>query len=239
MDMSPELAFNLTLLGICYLYIIVTIIITGKIKDRLPKNISRKFLHMMIGNFIWIIPFFTYNTFPLNFPFFVAAPFILLTFLVSPGTPFKGLIRKLSSLGDVTFGGHTYGLVFYSISYTSLAALSSDKPWIIAAGIIPLAYGDAAASIIGQKWGRHQFDVCAKKSVEGSLTMFSVCFIVLAASSMFFGYLYPLSAMSFIVASLGAALVATLCEALTPRGLDNIAVPLLSAVTFLLIMGGI
>jgi phytol kinase len=237
--MSPDLTFNLALLGLCYVYIVVIILITGKIKDRLPRNLSRKFLHIMIGNFIWIIPFFTYTQFPLNFPFFVASPFILLTFLVSPGTPFKGLTQKLSGLGDVTFGGHTYGLVFYSISYTILAAFFSDKPWIIAAGIIPLAYGDAAASIIGLKWGRHQFNVCAKKSVEGSITMFAVCFLVVAASYAFFSYLYPLSLINFFVASLGAALVATLSEAFTPRGLDNVAVPLLSAITFLLIMGGL
>ena len=233
------MTFNLALLGACYLYIVAIILITGKIKNHLPQNLSRKFLHIMIGNFIWIIPFFTYVSFPLNFPFFVASPFILLTFLVSPGTPFKGLTQKLSGLGDVTFGGHTYGLVFYAISYTALAALFSDKPWIIAAGIIPLAYGDAAASIVGQKWGRHQFNVCAKKSVEGCVTMFAVCLLALSASFAFFGYLYPLPLDSFSFAALGASLVATLSEAFTPRGLDNIAVPLLSAVTFLLIMGGI
>ncbi|HSV49635.1 MAG TPA: hypothetical protein VLH35_04900 [Candidatus Acidoferrales bacterium] len=237
--MSPEMSFNLALLGFCYLYIVVIILITGKIKNHLPKNLARKFLHIMIGNFIWIIPFFTYTTFPFNFPFFVASPFILLTFLVSPGTPFKGLTQKLSSLDDVTFGGHTYGLVFYAISYTILAALFSDKPWIIAAGIIPLAYGDAAASIIGLKWGRHQFNICAKKSVEGSIAMFAVCFLALAASFAFFGFLYPLPVASYLLASLGAALVATLCEAFTPRGLDNVAVPILSAIAFLLLMGGL
>jgi phytol kinase len=230
---------NLALLGLAFLYIIVIILVTGKIKDHLPKNLSRKFLHIMIGNFIWIIPFFSNNTFPLNFPFFVASPFILLTFLVSPGTPFKSLTQKFSGLGDVTFGGHTYGLVLYSISYTFLAAIFSDKPWIIAAGIIPLAYGDAAASIVGQKWGRHQFNICAKKSIEGSITMFLVCFLVLVASFAFFGFLYPLSLTNYLFASLVAAVVATLCEAFTPRGLDNIAVPLLSAIIFLLLLGGI
>jgi phytol kinase len=236
--MGADMTFNLALLGACYLYIIVIILITGKIKDRLPKNLSRKFLHIMIGNFIWIIPFFTYVAFPLNFPFFVAAPFIVLTFLVSPGTPFKGLTKRLSGLGDVTLGGHSYGLVFYAISYTILAAFFSNQPWLISAGIIPLAYGDAAASIVGLKWGKHQFNICAKKSIEGSIAMFSTCFLVLAASFAFFGYLYPLPLTNYLLASLGAAAVATLCEALTPRGLDNLAVPILSAATFLLLLGG-
>lgn len=236
--MGADMTFNLALLGACYLYIIVIILITGKIKDRLPKNLSRKFLHIMIGNFIWIIPFFTNVAFPLNFPFFVAAPFILLTFLVSPGTPFKGLTKKLSGLGEVTLGGHSYGLVFYAISYTILAAFFSSQPWLIAAGIIPLAYGDAAASIVGLKWGKHQFNICAKKSIEGSIAMFTTCFLVLAASFAFFGSLYPLPITNYLIASLGAAVVATLCEAFTPRGLDNLAVPILSAAAFLLLLGG-
>lgn len=237
--MSPEMLTNLVWLGLSYLYIISSILITGKIKNRLPQNLSRKFLHIMIGNFIFVIPFTSFNTFPLNFPFFVAAPFILLTFLVSPSSPVKGLTQKISSLGDVTFGGHTYGLVFYAISYTILAAFFSNQPWIIAAGIIPLAYGDAAASIVGLKWGKHQFNICAKKSVEGSIAMFIVCFFGLLISLPFFAYLYPISIINFITASLCASVIATLLEAFTPRGLDNIAVPLLSALTFLLIMGGI
>jgi phytol kinase len=237
--MSPEMLINLTLLGSSYLYIIAVILVTGKIKDRLPKNLSRKFLHIMIGNFIFVIPFFSFNTMPLNFPLFVASPFIVLTFLVSPGSPFKGLTQRFSGLGDVTFGGHTYGLVFYAISYTILAAFFSNQPWIIVAGIIPLAYGDAAASLIGSKWGRHQFDVCAKKSLEGSIGMFAVCLLGLLASLPFFAYLYPLSTLGFVIASLGAAVVATLCEAFTPKGLDNLAVPLLSALVFLVLMGGI
>lgn len=237
--MSPEMLTNLVWLGLSYLYIISSILITGKIKNRLPQNLSRKFLHIMIGNFIFVIPFTSFNTFPLNFPFFVAAPFILLTFLVSPSSPVKGLTQKISSLGDVTFGGHTYGLVFYAISYTILAAFFSNQPWIIAAGIIPLAYGDAAASIVGLKWGKHQFNICAKKSVEGSIAMFIVCFFGLLISLPFFAYLYSISIINFITASLCAGVIATLLEAFTPRGLDNIAVPLLSALTFLLIMGGI
>lgn len=75
---------NVGLLGACYLYIIAIILITGKIKDRIPANLSRKFLHIMIGNFIFIIPFFTLRTFPLSFPFFVASPFVLVTFVFSP-----------------------------------------------------------------------------------------------------------------------------------------------------------
>ena len=169
----------------------------------------------------------------------MAAPFILLTFLVSKFSPIKSLSRKLPDLTDVTTGGHEFGLVLYAISYTILALFFSTQPYIIAAGILPMAYGDAAASLVGQKIGRHQYSIFSKKSIEGSIAMFAVCFLVLLASLLFFSYLYPISLYNLIIASLGCASVATVCEALSPSGLDNLTVPFFSAAVFILLIGGI
>ncbi len=238
MTTEPQLVFNVGLLGLCYLYIIAVILIASKIKDRLPPNFSRKFLHIMIGNFIFVIPFFTLTTLPLIFPFFVAAPFIIVTFLFSPLSPIN-LSGKVSGLAEITGGGHKYGLVLYALSYSILALFFSSKPYIIASGILPMAYGDAAASLIGQKFGRHKYNVSSVKSVEGSTTMFVICLLGLLACLVFFSFLYPISQLNFMLASLSAATVATVCEAFTPRGFDNLTVPLASAVVFLLILGGV
>ena len=236
---TAELATNLAMLTICYAYIIAIIVATGKINGRLPSTLSRKFLHIMIGNVCFFIPFFSYTILPLDFPFFVAAPFILLTFLVSPSSPIKGFNQKMSGLSEVTSGGHKFGLVFYAFSFTVLAVFFSSKPYIIAAGILPMAYGDAVASLVGLKMGRHIFNVVAKKSLEGSLAMFAACFVSLTLASMFFSALYPLSLLNLIVASLGVSAVAVVFEALTPKGLDNLTVPLVSALVFLILIGGI
>ncbi len=238
MTTEPQLVFNVGLLGLCYLYIIAVIIVASRIKDRVPPNFSRKFLHIMIGNFIFVIPFFTLTSSPLIFPFFVAAPFIIVTFLFSPLSPVD-LSGKISGLSEITGGGHRYGLVLYAVSYSVLALLFSSKPYIIAAGILPMAYGDAAASLIGQKLGRHTFNISSLKSVEGSITMFVTCLLGLLACIVFFSFLYPISSVNFMIASLGTATIATVCEALTPRGFDNLTVPLLSAVIFLFLIGGL
>jgi dolichol kinase len=235
---GSEVISNVVLLVICYLYVAGTIVVTGKISQNLPKNFSRKFLHIMIGNLIFIIPFFSFNTFPLNFPFFVAAPFILLTLLVSPSSPIKNLSSKMTGLAGVTTGGHKFGLVLYAVSYTLLALFFSSKPHVIAAGIMPLAYGDAAAYLAGQKFGRHQYKVFAKKSAEGSIAMFGVCLLCMLGSALFFSYPYPLLLANLIVASFGVAAVATILEAITPLGLDNLTVPLFSATVFLFLLGG-
>ena len=229
---------NLALLGCCYGYILIVILATGRIGRSLSRNSSRKFLHIMIGNLPFLIPFFSYNKFPLNFPFFVAAPFILLTFLVSPYSPTKSLSQKIPELTEVTEGGHQLGLVFYAISYTVLALFFSARPYVIAAGILPMAYGDAAASLIGEKFGRRHFKIFAKKSIEGSFAMFAVSFASFSASLLFFSAFYSFSVFSSIVTALTVAVAATVAEAVTPRGVDNITVPLISAWLFLFLMGG-
>ena len=159
---APNCLLNLGLLVLCYLYIVATIVVSIKLGDKLPVNFRRKFLHIMIGNFVFIIPFFTFTTLPLNFPFFVASPFILLTFLSTPLFTNK-LKKKFNGLTDITVGGHGFGLFMYAISYTLLAFFFSAKPYVIIAGILPMAFGDAAASLVGQKLGRHKINFHKKQ----------------------------------------------------------------------------
>jgi len=229
---------NLALLGLCYVYVFAIILVTGRVGRGLSRNSSRKFLHIMIGNLPFLIPFFSYNKFPLNFPFFVAAPFVIVTFLVSTYSPVKSLRRKIPELTEVTEGGHQLGLVFYAISYTVLALFFSAQPFVIAAGILPMAYGDATASLVGEKFGRRRFKIFASKSVEGSIAMFAVSFATFAVSLLFFSAFYSFSLSSSILTALAVAAVATIAEALAPRGIDNITVPFFGALVFLFLMGG-
>jgi len=198
-----------------------------------PRS-SRKFLHVMIGNLPFIIPFFTLAFFPV----LVAAPFIIVTFLATPYSPFKNVNKKLKGLSEITEGGHQWGLVFYAISYTCLAFLFAQKSYTIAAGILPMAYGDAAASIVGEKFGRHKYKLVAKKSLEGSAAMFLVSLTILGVSMVFFSALYGFSFFSKFLAVVSAAAVATLVEGFSPMGFDNLTVPAFSVLIFLLYGGG-
>ena len=233
-----EIITNSVLLILCYSYIVAIIVIAIRIGARVPANLMRKFLHVMIGNFVYIIPFFTFTTFPANFPFFIASPFILLTLLASPSSPIN-LKNKISGLAEITTGGHQFGLVLYAISYTILAFFFSAKPYVIIAGILPMAFGDAAASLVGQKMGRHQFNIFSKKSIEGTAAMFIITLMSVMLSLMLFSYLCPFSTITLLIASFGVAALATILEALTPKGLDNLTVPLISALVFLLLIGGV
>jgi dolichol kinase len=234
-----DLLVNLVLLLFCYAYVVLVIVVSGKLHAVFgtSRKLARKFLHMMIGNLPFVIPFFTFNSYPLNFPFLVAAPFVLVTFLATPYSPMKGLSRKLSGLSGITEEGHQIGLVYYAISYSVLAFFFSARPYIIAAGILPMAYGDASASIVGERYGTRRYHFLADKSVEGSAVMFFVSLLSITVSLFYFSLFYSLNLPGLLPAALGTALVATAAEAVTPLGFDNVTVPLFSALTFILLSG--
>jgi dolichol kinase len=69
--------------------------------------------------------------------------------------------------------------------------------------------------------------------------MFTITLVSVMFSLLLFSYLCPFSTFTLLLASLGVAASATVLEALTPKGLDNLTVPLISTLIFLLLIGGI
>jgi dolichol kinase len=232
---TAEVFANIVLMLLCYAYVLLLILVSGKMDKHLPisKKTSRKFLHIMIGNLPFVIPFFT-SAF---FPALVAAPFILVTFLASPYSPSKSIGTRMKGLADITEEGHQLGLVFYAISYTCLALIFASKPYVIAAGILPMAYGDAAASMVGERYGRAKYRLVAKKSLEGSAAMFLVSLAGLTAGLAFFSLFYPFSVIDKFSAALAAVTVATVVEGFSPMGFDNLTVPAFAVLTFVLYGG--
>jgi len=203
-----------------YGYIALLLIVSEKLLNKY-STFSRKFLHIMVGNVLFILPLFT-SKFVMTF--LVAAPFIFLTFIMSPYSPFK-LNDRISS------SGHGLGLVYYAISWTVLAFFFFDQPWIIAVGIAAMSYGDGMAALIGEKYGKHKYRIFGdKKSFEGSIAMFLVIFttlwIVLAYYHVIIGNLLIIPIV---------ALIATIFEGITPKGLDNITACFSAVCAYLLL----
>lgn len=208
------------LLGLIFVYgyVAILLIISEKILSKYP-TFSRKFVHIMVGNVLLILPIFA-TRFAMTF--LAAAPFILLTFLMSPKSPIK-LDHKVST------SGHGLGLVYYAISWTVLAFFFFDQPWIIAVGIAAMSYGDGLASLIGQRYGEHKYNLLGDvKSIEGSLAMFLVLIFSLTGVLLYYGQ--PINALNVVMVSL----VATLLEGVTPKGLDNLTACFGAVGTFLL-----
>ncbi len=196
-----------------YIYVAILLITTEKILDFFPTDINRKLLHIMVGNIAFLLPIFQTRE---VMAFLAAGPFILFTFLMSPYSPIKSMRGKTSG------AGHRMGLVYYAIAWTVLAYLFFDYKVIIAIGILAMSYGDGFASIIGSRFGRHKFNIWGdEKSFVGSISMFVFTFLTILVALLF--YQIPVDGKFIVLIYI--TLVATVIEAFSPKGLDNLTVP--------------
>lgn len=200
-----------------YIYVAILLIVTEKLLDKWPE-LSRKVLHIMVGNVAFLLPIFN-NSWVMAFV--AAGPFIFFTFLMSPYTPIKSIKGRTSA------AGHSMGLVYYAITWTILAYLFFDNMVIIAIGILAMSYGDGFASIIGIRFGKKKYNVFGdEKSYVGSFAMFIFTFITIIVALLYYGIALS-SNVVFVL--LGIAVVAAVVEGLTPKGLDNLSVPFVAA----------
>ena len=83
-----------------------------------------------------------------------------------------------------------------------------------------MGLGDGMAALVGTKWGKHKYKVLkvGEKSVEGTFSMFMASFLVVYAIS-----------PGGVVISLFVALFSSLVENISPSGVDNATVPILSS----------
>ena len=165
--------------------------------------------------------------------FVAAAPFIVLTFLMSPYTPIKSIRGRTSS------AGHSMGLVYYAITWTMLAFFFFDQMIVIAIGIFAMSYGDGFASIIGIKYGKQKYNIVGdEKSFIGTFSMFVFTFITMIIGILYYQFVQSIH-FSFTPFSVGFlalfAGVGAIVEGFTPKGLDNLTVPFSIAAMYWLV----
>lgn len=203
--------------GLVYIYVAILLFITEKLHYKHPE-LSRKILHIMVGNIAFILPIFQTREI---MAFIAAGPFIFFTFLMSPYTPIKSIRGKTSG------AGHGMGLVYYSITWTVLAYFFFDNMVVIAIGILAMSYGDGFASIIGIKYGKKKYNIFGdKKSYVGSIAMYVITFITIVIAILYYEIIITFNLL-LILAFI--ALISSLVESLTPRGFDNLSVPFFAA----------
>lgn len=128
---------DLIVLAIAYIYVIVIFVLSEFVLDLSP-SISRKFLHIMVGNCVFIMPLFTnpYNA------LFITVPFTILTFLLTEYSPIK-------IDNSVTSSGHALGLLYYATTWTVLIILFPiNNLAIVALSIAAMCYGDGFAELL-------------------------------------------------------------------------------------------
>lgn len=218
MDIST---IDIILIPISYIYIFTVIGIASKLKrsEKITGTSARKLIHIGVGSIIITIPILFSSKI---IPTLIGLSFILITYITSPVSPFSNL--KLSAFKD----GHGLGTVYYAISLTLILFLFFNEGWIVQAGFLPLVFGDATASLVGIRYGKHKWKLIPKKSVEGSIAGFISTFIILIIVLNLYSLInrFDKSFQFIFLLSMTFALVMTLVELTSPLGLDNITIPL-------------
>ncbi len=183
----------------------------------LSSESVRKIIHIGVSNWVFILVWCFDDV-----RFAVVGPvaFIILNaiFVHSGAAGLLGMGDRRRDNGLVYF---PFSLLVMTLLYYRGLIQAHD---VIAATLV-MGYGDGLAALVGSKIGRHRYSVLnASKSWEGTAVMFVVSSLVIALFTP-----YP------VLKVLVMAVVATLFEALTPLGLDNITVPLLTALSGALI----
>ncbi len=212
---------DLILLPLSFAYIIILLKIASVLKKsgRMSGLTSRKFIHVTVGLIVIVMPIMFSKKLV---PVFIATVFIFVNFLTSPASP----IKKFQI--DSTSEGHSFGTTYYAISLTSLLWFYFETPWILQVGFLPLVVGDASAAYFGSKYGDHNWKFFNDKSIEGSgfayLSTFFTLGVVLAIYKVIdlfdFSYIFLLELILVI------SLITTGIEIISPRGLDNLSIPL-------------
>jgi phytol kinase len=177
----------------------------------------RKFVHIGTGNIILL-------AWALKTPLWLALGFGI---VFSAVTLLSYQVNILSSINGVN--RKSWGTFFYALSITLLIGIfwSRSEPLIAALGILIMTWGDAFAALVGQTWGRRSYQVFGvKKTLEGSLAMGLVSFVVCI---LLLGFAYGIR-VEVLGCAMLLATTATALETLSVAGIDNLTVPLGSAI---------
>lgn len=200
-------------LGLSAIYAFGVIIIAAILakKTKLESQIIRKIIH--IGVSLWVFfPVYTISN------IYLAILFPIIFIFTNTYLTLSGRLKMLG-MGERKKDN---GLIYYPISLTILillAYLGVIEKSVLFISILVMGIGDGMAGIIGLKKGKHKYKVInGEKSIEGSIVMLCASILVIGFFGDYSNHLVVL-----------IALVATLAESITPYGLDNITVPLLTA----------
>ncbi len=169
---------------------------------------SRKFIHIGVANW-WLLAMFFFDQDTYYFAIIPPLTFIALNYLSYRFNLVKSMERDVQTTNDL-------GTVYYAISLfiITFIAFYFDRLMIGALAILVMGYSDGLSAVFGTHFKSAK--LYQNKSLIGFVTMFIVTMIIGLI-------LFPFVWHYILLIAIAAAMV----ELYTPKGLDNLSVPLL------------
>lgn len=191
---------------------IVLVFLISKVLNKKGEEVSRKFVHIMLSN-IW----FFYLIFIDSIVWACILP-TMFVFINAASYKFK-ILQSIERENNDGFGTVYYA---FSILLICLFTYKINNPLIGLPGILIMGYGDGFAAIVGKRIKSKEYKVGnSKKTIAGSLTMFIISLIISIISFNILNVNY------FVYKAILVSVIATVLEAVSIKGLDNITVPII------------
>ncbi len=163
----------------------------------------------------------------LSLPFVIQSYLVVLVMAVGMATLFfagklTGTLRSLHSVERKSSGTEYYPFVIYALFY-----FTQGTAWKYVICVLVLSTADAAAALVGSRFGRLRYEVDKNyKSLEGSLTFLVITFLAvfLPLATWPMDDRPPIASCS--LTALLIAMLTTGFEAISQGGRDNVWVPL-------------
>lgn len=195
-----------------WVFLILGLTLSLKKKTGADDEVSRKIVHVSVAFAYIPMYFFLRGTWHFLVP---TAAFIVLNAVSYKRNLFAAMERTDESKKSL-------GTVYYAVSMTVMGALCLLEPRCLpcyAMGVFCMALGDGFAPIFGAITKGNR-TLLGQRTLYGTASVLVICLLVAAVVSAVFRMGLPFWALGCI-ALLGAAL-----ELISPRGLDNLTLPL-------------
>ncbi len=180
-------------------------------------EVARKTVHVTMGVTCLLFPWLFDRVWPVwVLAALATAGLAALRWLPAWRAAAGGLLHDVGrfSLGDLLFGP-AVAVVF---------TLSGDRPELFVIPILILTTADAAAALVGTRWGKTRYGTrSGSKSVEGSVA-FAIAAAVCVALPL--GLFADVGTVRVLLIAATLALLAMMAEGIADRGFDNLTLPI-------------
>lgn len=216
---------------ILYFVIAVAVAFSGRVLFTIPDEVFRKILHFILLGSFWVLM--------ISYPswFMTALVAIIFEILVYPILMFFERLQKYSEFTTERKSGELkQSLLLVYTMFAIVVAICwgglNDK-YLALASFYAWGIGDAAAALVGKKFGKHKINwrgLDGKKSFEGTISMFGISCITVFVILMCRG---GLGILSCIIISLIVGVVSAVSELYAKNGNDTVICPFAAMVVLL------
>jgi phytol kinase len=224
-----------------YAVIILSIADIGRRRLNLSSDFTRKIVHLFAGAAIWTVPYYPHPWVAT----FVGLLFVMMLALANTER-FGRFFTAMARPEDLEHGS-VRGPFWYAVSITILTAVftftgNEEYYFVAGAAIMIMMLGDGMSAPIGMKYGTNHSRVIfgSRRSLQGCFGLFIFGFLGAMIAFWWFG-IFSLTVFTpgtgyidmAIIAFVGA-FTATIVELISPKGTDNVTLPMVSCVVMFL-----